>query len=324
MILYQHLFFKNNIINFNIQKQKKTFNFTLFNQEYKRLLNKNAPDSDFLTWFIGFTEGDGSFIIAKRGDLSFVITQDTRDILVLNMIKNILNLGKVIKQGKTTSRFVIQDKKGLYLMAVLFNENLVTHSKIQSFQKFALLLNKYNLKGSIQLPIIVNSFSWREAVNNNGGFIGDIVPNKLPSLSINLEFNPVIPTLQDNWICGFIDSEGCFSVSIGKISGFKICFDIAQNHIQNKYILDYFNLLFNVGKVYEHNVKGAYYYRVSGLNNITNLFDYFDTHQLRTKKLKSYILWKNLHGRLLNKDHLNPILRESLKVLASKVNNQWD
>jgi len=87
------------------------FDFTLFNGEYKQLLNKDTPEPSFLTWLIGFTEGDGSFIVAKRGDLSFVITQDTRDIQVLNMIQRELGFGKIIKQGKTTSRFVVQEKK---------------------------------------------------------------------------------------------------------------------------------------------------------------------------------------------------------------------
>jgi len=83
-----------------------------------------------------FTEGDGSFLRANRGDLSFIITQDSRDIQVLNMIQKTLGFGKVIKQGKTTSRFVVQDKKGLYLVATLFNNNLVTYSKIFNFYKF--------------------------------------------------------------------------------------------------------------------------------------------------------------------------------------------
>lgn len=54
------------------------------------------------------------------------------------------------------------------------------------------------------------------------------------------------------------------------------------------------------------------------------IFPYFENHPLRSKKLKSYILWKNIHSKLLKKEHLNPSLRESLKVLASKVNNTWD
>jgi len=148
----------------NRSDTNKYFNFTIFIHEYERLLNKKAPNFLFLTWLIGFTEGDGSFLRANRGDLSFIITQDSRDIQVLNMIQKTLGFGKVIKQGKTTSRFVVQDKKGLYLVATLFNNNLVTYSKIFNFYKFLLLLNIYNKKGTIQYPIIPNSSNFKESV----------------------------------------------------------------------------------------------------------------------------------------------------------------
>ena len=314
-ILYQHLFYQyTNIIILNIFNDYESlifmntmiffnksttfshppFLFSYFNSEYTRLFNISAPNFSFLTWLIGFTEGDGSFVVAKRGDLSFVITQDSRDIQVLNMIQRELGFGKVIKQGKTTSRFIIQDKMGLYLISILFNGNLVTHSKIVQFQNFLDNFNIYNQKGYISFPILTfNSKS-------------------------------ILPTLNDNWVCGFIDSEGCFSVSIKKITGFNICFDIAQKHLENKYILDYFNTLFTVGKTYNHSVKNVYNFRISGLNGVINLFPYLDTNPLRSKKLKSYILWKELHKKLLNKEHLNSTLKDSLKVLASKVNNVWD
>ena len=208
------------------------FDFTLFNSEYMRLLNKKAPDSSFLTWLIGFTEGDGCFTVAKRGDLSFVITQDTRDIQVLNMIQRELGFGKISKQGNTTYRFVVQDKKGLYLIAVLFNGNLVTPKKMESFQKFRRLLNEYNQKGSIRFP---------------------------PILSAGL-YIPRQPTLQDNWLCGFIDSEGCFSVSIKRNLKFSICFHIAQKHIENRDFLNYLKALFKVGKVYNLSAFGVFYF----------------------------------------------------------------
>jgi len=79
-----------------------------------------------------------------------------------------------------------------------------------------------------------------------------------------------------------------------------------------------------VGCVKNHYNKNSYYYRVGGLKDLTKLIPYFDSHPLKSKKLKSYILWKDLHSKIENKNHLNPILRESLKVLASKVNNNWD
>ena len=107
------------------------------------------PSPEFLNWFIGFSEGDGSFIKAIRGDLHFVISQDTRDRQVLEYIQRELNLGKVISQGKNTSRFVIQDKLGLYLIALIFNGNLRTPDKLESFNEFlnALSISIKNPRG---------------------------------------------------------------------------------------------------------------------------------------------------------------------------------
>jgi hypothetical protein len=344
-VLYQHLFYKLyfiNNLNFNVEniffisnvfiskknlsslceteRKDKYFNFNFFISEYKRLINNNIPSFVFLTWLIGFAEGDGSFVVSKRGDLSFFITQDSRDIQVLNMIKYTLGFGKIIKQGKTTSRYVIQDKKGLYLIATLFNNNLVTYNKIYNFYNFLYALNKYNQKGIINLPYIKflshNQFSFY--IQNN--FIFRHYDNLQNNILIG-----VLPNLNDSWLTGFIDSEGCFSVSISSISSkFNICFDIAQKGKFNIPMLNHISSLFQVGKVYNHSSKDCYYYRIGGINDLNKIFNYLESFPLRTKKLKSYILWKKIYFKLLNKDHLDSTLRNSLTVLARKVNNNWD
>ena len=56
------------------------FNFLNFFSEYESHISANLPSKSFLSWLIGFSEGDGSFTFSRRGDLSFVISQDTRDI----------------------------------------------------------------------------------------------------------------------------------------------------------------------------------------------------------------------------------------------------
>jgi hypothetical protein len=47
---------------------------------------------------LGFTEGDGSFVVCNRNDLQFVSTQGSDE--VLHMICDALGFGKVVKQGK--------------------------------------------------------------------------------------------------------------------------------------------------------------------------------------------------------------------------------
>lgn len=299
------------------------FNFDDFNQKYASIYGKgNLPSSAFLTWFIGFTEGDGSFVVSKRGDLSFVIVQDTRDIQILYMIQKTLGFGKVIKQGKTTSRFVVQERRELYLLVLLFNGNLVTYNKIVDFNTFLFEFNNYVQKGRITLPPLENK-------------------------SLN---NVILPSLEDSWISGFTDSKGFFSVSISsKSNNFAIFFsfvspvkqifissaegfapahpsaqELSDALLREPNIFEHMLTLFSVGKVYPYAKERAYSYRVAGLNDTMKLFPYFDSHPLRSKKLKSYILWKYLHSKLVNKDHLDPTLRYSLKVLVSKINNTWD
>jgi len=87
--------------------------------------DKEIPDDKFLEWLIGFTEGDGSFVVNHRNELSFVITQGTSNKEVLHLIKDKLNMGSVILQGKNIYRFVIHKKLELNLIIHLFNGNMI-------------------------------------------------------------------------------------------------------------------------------------------------------------------------------------------------------
>src|ERR1700749_3270333 len=88
-LLYQHLFLKENIFNFNVivsslvlpiislSNSNNSFNFTNFYSTYSKTYPKKPlPSNKILEWLIGFTEGDGSFIVTKRGELQFVISQN--------------------------------------------------------------------------------------------------------------------------------------------------------------------------------------------------------------------------------------------------------
>jgi hypothetical protein len=61
-------------------------------------------------------------IIAKRGDLAFTVVQSTKDVQVLNYIKDSLGFGRVVLQSsnKNTHRFCVQDIKNLFIICLLF------------------------------------------------------------------------------------------------------------------------------------------------------------------------------------------------------------
>ena len=129
----------------NQKSKKKSFEFSSFHEKFKEYYPYlRQPNNRFLEWFIGFSEGEGSFIVAKRGDLSFVITQSSLDIESLNYIKDNLGFGKVIKQSikQNTHRFVIQDIKNIYLICLLFNGNMVFPTRKARFLTFLSSFNE--------------------------------------------------------------------------------------------------------------------------------------------------------------------------------------
>lgn len=66
-----------NILSSSETKREKSFNFYLFNSERKSLGLKPIV-FNWLTWFIGFTEGDGAILLNKinttSSGLRFVLT----------------------------------------------------------------------------------------------------------------------------------------------------------------------------------------------------------------------------------------------------------
>ena len=106
--------------------RKTTFNFYNFTQNL--VSHKKKIDKSFLEWFVGFSEGNGSFIVSKEG-LLFIINQKEEKILYY--IRTNLGFGKV-SLYKTYSRFVVANKKNIDRLISIFNGNLVldkTHSR---------------------------------------------------------------------------------------------------------------------------------------------------------------------------------------------------
>lgn len=256
------------------------FDFSNFYEKFAIYLpNLIYPSEEFLSWFIGFTEGEGSFIVNNRGDLCFVITQSNADIQVLEFIKETLGFGKVIAQSAHTSRYVTQNKREIELFIHLFNGNLILPSKKVRFEKFVGGFNIWVSKGRIKL----NTVEFKDIF--------------------------ILPNLNNSWLAGFADGEGCFTCSIGKNKGFSFNFNISQKWEENIKVLQHLCILFKGGIVSNHSADHVYEYRIGGVQNCKNVFPYFDNHTLYSKKSLSYTLWKKIHVDLLNKRHLDPVKR---------------
>lgn len=235
---------------------------------------------------MGFSEGDGSFIVNSRGTAIFVITQHTEDVQVLRHIQKSLGFGRVIKQGPTTNRFVVEDTASIALLVALFNGNLVFPMKQASFFLF------------------LQAFNYRSSVT------------AVPFLS-----RLVKPTRKDSWLCGITDAEGCFTCSLlGNSKTYRFRYILAQQGSINLSVLIHLTTLIG-GVVRPHSAQGVNELTVNGVRNMMPLFEYFDTHPLFTKKAKSYDIWKEVHMCLVNGEHLSPESRAVLKLKVGCINS---
>lgn len=299
-VLYQHLFLTNNICELSLSvipflslsSSNRSFNFSSFYEMYSKLYpNRSIPSQSFLEWFIGFTEGDGSFIVTNKRSLQFVITQSSVDVQILYYIMNNLGFGKVIQQSKSnkTHRFIVQDRAHIFLICLIFNGNMVFFTRYSRFLTFLSVYNDLALRMKLEI--------------------------------INPILDTLLPNLQDHWLAGFTDAEGCFSLSLLSNSiGYRLRFLISQKWEVNKSVLLHISYIFGLGTVSPHSAKDNWEFIVNGVKNTSHILPYFDTHVLYSKKKESYYLWKQLRIQLINGDHLNSDSRLEMVKLAKCIN----
>lgn len=318
------LFIKKNIyiksdIKELIEENYVSREYILYNK-IRVLYNLPKLNNNFIDWLIGFTEGDGSFVINYRNDITFVITQNTKHKYILEYIQKTLGFGSVIKQGKDTHRFIVQNNFECFLLALLFNNNIIFPTNLIMFNKWISLLN--NKIYPTKQGILNSKFTRKLKINNlkHQEILSLISPIKINNTNKELNLN-------NAWLSGFTDAEGCFYCNIKKHNGplrgdnsnnpakgghiykdiyrYKLCFDISQKWEINKPVLDRLAFLLNIGNVYKHNVPNVWYYRVTGVNNCNSLLSYFDKYPLKGNKLNVYILFKKIISWILCKGHLN-------------------
>jgi hypothetical protein len=137
----------NLIFNFHKSSSETTCEISFFNYEafykiYNSYYNTNKEISkDWLTWFIGFSEGDGA-ILTFNDRLKFVLTQ--KEGAILYHIQEVLGFGSVKKYSSGKSeyyRFIVQDYKNILILFYLFNGNLVLENRSKQLKKWFNVLN---------------------------------------------------------------------------------------------------------------------------------------------------------------------------------------
>ena len=130
--------------------------------------------------------------------------------------------------------------------------------------------------------------------------------------------------LDASWIVGFTDGEGCFHISINKISkmslGWQVLpeFRIVQ-HEKDEQVLERIKNYFGFGNVVinrtdNHGTRKEF--RVRGMDNLKKIVDFFKKNNLNTSKQKDFEIFAKVIEMMDNKKHLS---KEGINEIAKMI-----
>lgn len=130
--------------------------------------------------------------------------------------------------------------------------------------------------------------------------------------------------LDPNWVSGFVDAEGCFSVIIDTSANPKgktrISFEI-NLHEKDQNILYEIKSFFGVGSIYHRSDRKKSIYRVTNINYINEfIIPHFINYPLVSKKHVDFLLWSKVVNLILKKDHLTPEGFNEILTLYASIN----
>lgn len=117
--------------------------------------------------------------------------------------------------------------------------------------------------------------------------------------------------LNPNWVSGFVDGEGCFTVSISEDKRCKSGWQIRPRfkihlHIRDKDLLERILLFFQVGTIWTDEKNKSAEYSVGGIDDLVNkIIPHFYKYPLITNKHSDFLLFDIISRIIYEKEHLS-------------------
>ena len=223
---------------------------------------------------------------------------------ILNHVKNTLGFGTVRKidtGGTVYYRYIVEDFKGVLLLALIFNGNLCIKHRVTQLGKW---LTDINLK--LLTP-----------------------GSKIYGLCSTITLISILfkPNLTNAWLSGFTDAEGCFNVSITKrentVSGYRISLRFLLDQKNSFDLLTIIRDLFGYGKVIDRSKdrsKDMYRFYCDSFVGLSFVNYYFSSFPLKSQKAVSYANWLKVYKMVINKEHLTTQGVEKIRALKKTIN----
>lgn len=131
--------------------------------------------------------------------------------------------------------------------------------------------------------------------------------------------------IDPNFITGFVDAEGCFTLSITKSNIVKSGWVIKPRfqislHEKDLQILKSIQSYFCAGHIHKQGSE-SYQLRIDSIKDIKVIIDHFDKYPLISQKFGDYQLFKQAYELWLNKEHLTSEGLRKIVAIKASINN---
>lgn len=159
---------------FKNQQETNTHSKLLGSSETIRSLTSNSlnessisKEKNFNEWLGGLIDGDGCFLISKKGYCSLEITMGIQEEYLLQTIKNKLGGSIKLRSGAKAIRYRLHNKKGLLDLIDRVNGNIHNTIRLEQLKKLCLI---YNISIKDPVPLTYNN-GWFSGMFDSDGSI---------------------------------------------------------------------------------------------------------------------------------------------------------
>jgi hypothetical protein len=258
-------------------RECETSHINLYNQSKFHNLNP---------WYLtGFSDGESNFTVrifksntTKLGwtiQPVFQIMLHKRDLDLLKKIQGYFGVGEIYHKEQA-SNYTVQSLKGIKVIINHFEKYPLFTKKREDFILFTQIVNLMDQKEHLTLSGLHKIISLRASMNLGLSPIlktafPDIIPAIRPKRSDEFLLNS---TLDPNWVVGFTDAEGCFTVKISKSLSTKtglqvqLRYQITQGII-DKVFMNNLAAFWGCGKVFLRFKQGKVDFQILKFKDLT-------------------------------------------------------
>jgi hypothetical protein len=314
--------------NYSQLQSKLTSSFGHPQQERK--LGARGLNPGYIT---GFADGEGCFTLTiikdKKYKLGwrvtcrFAINLHKKDLSLLNDIKDYFAVGNISYTGKDSIMYRVESLEGLVVIINHFNKYPLITKKLADYTLFKLAYNLIKDKNHLTEKGLLELVALKAVLNKGISLdlskaFPNIIPILRPEVSISKIINPF-------WLAGFVEAEGCFSVSIfkSKTSKFgeavKLSFILTQNVRDEDLIKSLIEYL-GCGYTTLEN-RGTIDFKVTKISNIRDVIvPFFNKYPLQGVKSKDFADFCKAVDIVSNKAHLSKEGLDQIRIIKNRMN----